>query len=113
MSSTMTAMIVIAIPAARFIAVRPAATPYLLGAIAFIVAFATALGIISANPKTFLVLFLTFWYVVVNDRGTAALNFGGVHGLPQPNVTAAYAGIAIAAVAIAQGFYAMRLRRGD
>ena len=53
----------------------------LLIGILFIAAAATSLGVISGNPKTFIVLFLTFWYVVVNDKGaTPALDFAGFFG---------------------------------
>ena len=48
--------------------------------ILFIAAAATSLGVISGNPKTFIVLFLTFWYVVVNDAGkTKSLDFAGFY----------------------------------
>jgi hypothetical protein len=71
----------------------------LLPAILFIAAVATSLGVITANPKTFIVLFLTFWYVVVNDAGkTKALNFAGFYATPSIGVIAIYGAIAIAFV---------------
>jgi hypothetical protein len=75
-----------------------------------IAAAATSLGVISGNPKTFIVLFLTFWYVVVNDRGkTASLDFAGFYGTPAMGVTAMYAGIAIAFVLVAAVVHRARL----
>lgn len=69
----------------------------LLPAIVLIAAAATSLGIISGNPKTFIVLFLTFWYVVVNDAGkTKPLDFAGFYGRPAMGVVAMYGAIAIA-----------------
>jgi hypothetical protein len=74
----------------------------LLPGILFIAAAATSLGGISGNPKTFIVLFLTFWYLVVNDGGkTKSLDFAGFYGTPAIGVTAMYAGIAIAFVVVA------------
>ena len=111
-SSAMTALIILSVPVIRLIAVRPSSAPYLFVGIAFIVAFATMLGIVSANPKTFLVLFLTFWYVVVNDGGhTPALDFAGVSGIATPAVLAAYLTLALAAIAAAEVFHRADLRR--
>ena len=80
--------------------------------IVFIVAFATMLGIVSANPKTFLVLFLTFWYVVVNDGGhLPALDFAGWNGIATPAVLASYFALSIAAIVAAELFHRADLRR--
>jgi hypothetical protein len=82
----------------------------LLPAILFIAAASTSLGIISGNPKTFIVLFLTFWYVVVNDHGkTKSLDFAGFYSTPAMGVTAMYAGIAIAFVVAAAIVHRARL----
>ena len=65
---------------------------------------------ISGNPKTFIVLFLTFWYVVVNDSGkTKSLDFAGFYGTPSMGVIAMYAGIAIAFVVAAAIVHRARL----
>jgi len=67
-----------------------------------IAAAATSLGVISGNPKTFIVLFLTFWYVVINDHGkTKSLDFAGFFSTPAMGVTAIYVGIAITFIAAA------------
>jgi hypothetical protein len=88
-----------------------ALTPLLVG-IGCVAAVATALGVISSNPKTFIVVFLTFWYAVMSDHGqTAALDFAGFYGKASIGVTAAYAALAMAALAAAQIFHTARLRR--
>jgi len=78
--------------------------------VALITAAATSLAIISRNAKTFIVLFLSFWYVVVNDNGaTAALDFTGAFGRATPAVTASY--FAIALLLLAAAHVVLRLRR--
>jgi len=90
---------------------HPAALLPLLAGIVFITAAATSLGVISGNPKTFIVLFLTFWYVVVNDKGaTKALDFAGFFTTPAMGVMLMYVGIAIALIATAEMVHRMRLR---
>jgi hypothetical protein len=85
--------------------------PLLAGAL-FVVAAATALGVISGNAKTFIVVFLSFWYVVFNDGGaTPALDFAGFYGKATPAVVASYAAIAAGFLAAAQLVYTLRLRR--
>jgi hypothetical protein len=77
----------------------------------FLAAAATLLGIMSGNAKTFIVLFLTFWYAAVNDKGvTPAFDFAGFNGSATTMVIAAYALIAIALVIAAQATHAMKLR---
>ncbi|HEV7573852.1 MAG TPA: hypothetical protein VGQ21_20350 [Thermoanaerobaculia bacterium] len=78
--------------------------------ILLIAAAATSLGVISGNPKTFIVLFLTFWYIVVNDHGKAkALDFAGFYGPPPMGVVVMYVGIAMAFLATAAIVYRARL----
>jgi hypothetical protein len=102
----------LAVPLTRLVIARPSSIVAALTGVAFLVAAATALGIISANPKTFLVVFLSFWYVVMSDKGaTPALDFAGWNGTVTPPVTLAYAAIAIAFLAAAQLVHATRLRR--
>jgi len=77
--------------------------------IALITAAATSLAIISRNAKTFIVLFLSFWYVTVNDAGaTAALDFTGAYGRATPMTIAAYAAIAIALLLVSEIVYRLR-----
>jgi hypothetical protein len=84
--------------------------PLIVG-IVFLSAAATAFGVLSGTPKTFIVLFLTFWYVVVNDKGaTKALDFAGLFSTPAIEVTAMYAGIALLLIAAAEITHRARLR---
>jgi hypothetical protein len=91
------------------LAQRDRLLPLLVG-ILFITAAATSLGVISGNPKTFIVLFLTFWYVVVNDHGaTKALDFAGFYSAPAITVTLLYGVVAIAFVGAAEMVHRARL----
>ena len=79
--------------------------------IAFAATAATSLGVISGNPKTFIVCFLTFWYVVVSDHGkTPAFDFAGFFATPPATVTLTYAAISIALLAVAEVVHRARLR---
>ncbi len=92
------------------VAQRARLLPLIIG-ILFLAAAATSLGVISGNPKTFIVLFLTFWYVVVNDKGaTKALDFAGFFSTPAMGVMGMYAGIAIGLIAMAEVVHRARLR---
>ncbi len=89
---------------------RERLVPLVVG-ILLITAAATASGVITGTPKTFIVLFLTFWYVVVNDKGaTKALDFAGLFSRPAIGVTAMYAAIAMALIAAAEITHRARLR---
>ncbi|HEX4630482.1 MAG TPA: hypothetical protein VH188_05910 [Chthoniobacterales bacterium] len=80
--------------------------------VVLVASMATALGILTANPKTFIVGFLTFWYVVVNDKGASPLlDFAGFYGRFTSATIALYVCLSVAAVAIAQIFYRARLAR--
>jgi hypothetical protein len=83
-----------------------------LTGIAFVAATATALGVVTANPKTFIVGFLTFWYVVVNDKGQNPIfDFGGFYGKSTTSTIGFYAAISAGAIVLAQLFYRARLAR--
>lgn len=111
-SALMVAALFVAIPIARVAATRPSSLAAVVVGTLFTVAAATALGIVSGNPKAFLVLFLSFWYVAIQDHGaTRALDFAGWHGRATPAITAAYAVAAIALVALAHLAHANELRR--
>ena len=111
-SSLLLALAFLAVPLARAIALRPSSALPLLIGVAFTCAAATALGVVSSNPKTFLVSFLLFWYITSQDRGaTPSLDFAGWYGTATPLVIAAYAALTIALLAAAQAFHASELRR--
>jgi hypothetical protein len=87
-------------------------TPQLAVGIVFTCAAAVALGVISGNPKTFIVAYLSFWYVSTNDRGhTPSLDFAGAYGKATPSITAAYLVLAVLFVVAAQATHVWRLRR--
>jgi hypothetical protein len=89
----------------------PARLPGLVAATVFIAASATALGIISSNPKAFIVLFLSLWYVAVNDKGgNPALDFAGFYTTPSLRVVAFYAVLTATFVVAALGMHRARLR---
>src|SRR4029079_15743253 len=97
---------VVAIPIAR-----ASTSPWtaIVGAL-FVAAAATGLGIVSNTPKTFTVLFLTFWYVVMNDKGmTRALDFAGFFGKANNAVMATYGVAALLLLAAAQVAHRRRL----
>lgn len=90
---------------------RTAVAPLLAGT-AFLVAAATFCGIVSGNAKTFIVLFLSFWYMAVNDKGaTPWLDFAGFNGAATTSTTAGYFAAAIALAVAAHLVHAARVRR--
>lgn len=102
----------LAVPLGRAVALRPSSALPLAVGVVFTCATATALGVVSANPKTFIVAFLTFWYIATQDKGASPeLDFAGWFGTATPAVTAAYAAIAVAMLALAHLFHASELRR--
>lgn len=110
-SSLAVASVLLVIPAIRVAISRPAAMPAFAAGIVFIAGAAAGLGVISASPKAFVVLFLSFWYLVVNDRGAIpALDFAGFYGVPPAAVSAAYLAIAIVLLVAAEGVQRARLR---
>ncbi|HEX3069628.1 MAG TPA: hypothetical protein VHX14_13745 [Thermoanaerobaculia bacterium] len=111
LSSAIVAMLLLIAPVLQIAIAHPVRLPAMLIGIAFVAAAATALGIISGNPKTFIVGFLTFWYVVVNDKGqTPAFDFAGFFSTPAMRVPAMYAAIAIVMLAVAEAVHRARLR---
>lgn len=111
-STLIVALAFLGVPLASAIVSRPQMTLALLVGVAFLAAASTALGILSSNPKTFIVGFLTFWYIATQDKGLSPeLDFAGWFGTATPAVIAAYAAIALASLALAQLFHSFELRR--
>jgi hypothetical protein len=99
-------------PLLRTISHGGVAVAALICGIALVASTATALGVLTANPKTFIVGFLTFWYVVVNDKGASPLlDFAGFYGRFTSATIALYVCLSVAAIVIAQIFYRARLVR--
>ena len=108
-SSALLAALIVAIPVTRSSAIPAAAIVGIL----FVVAASVALGIISNTPKTFTVLFLTFWYVAMNDKGaTPALDFAGFYGKATAPVIASYAALALLFLAAAEISHRARISAG-
>jgi hypothetical protein len=102
----------VAVPLLRLLVADPASAAALLVGTLFTCSAAVALGVVTANPKTFLALFLLFWYAVVNGGGSAPqLDFAGFHGAPAPAVMASYLTLAVALLAVARTVYWGRLAR--
>lgn len=111
-SSLLAGVAFLFVPLARAIAIRPAAAPALLIGLTFTVAAATALAVMSANAKAFLVAFLTFWYIAISDKGSStALDFAGWFGTATPLVIAGYAVASLTLLGAAQLVHAWELRR--
>ncbi|MDQ6912086.1 MAG: hypothetical protein M3128_04350 [Verrucomicrobiota bacterium] len=84
----------------------------LLNGIFFIVASATALGIVSRTAKTFIVVFLSFWYLVVNDHGASPLlDFAGFYGSGTSATILLYSTCGVLALIVAQIYHRTRLNR--
>jgi len=105
-SALIVAFIVMGIPLLRahsFIAA--------LVAVFFVCALATSLGVISGNPKTFIVVYLTLWYVSISDKGhTPAVNYAGFMRVPPAGVIAGYAAVSVLLLIAAEAFRAVQSR---
>lgn len=111
-SAFLVASIFLFVPIVRVLLLRPEAALPLASGLVFVVAAATALGVLSSNPKTFIVGFLTFWYVVMNDKGaTPSINFAGWFGAPATSVLLAYAGVSLLLLIMADLFHRNELAR--
>jgi hypothetical protein len=111
-SSLLLALAFLGVPLARAITLNPATALPLLVGVAFTCAAATSLGVVSANPKTFLVGFLMFWYITTQDKGASPkLDFAGWYGTATPMIIASYAALTLALLAAAHLFHANELRR--
>ncbi len=111
-SALLLSLLFCAAPIVRTFSRGPLALAALLAGIFFVAALATALGIVSANSKTFIVVFLTFWYLVLNDHGQNPwFDFAGLYGHQSSATILSYLAIGLAAIAFAQAFYRSRLAR--
>lgn len=111
-STCLLSFLLCAAPLARTIWHGPLAFAALICGIVFVASTSTALGVTTANPKTFIVGFLTFWYVVVNGHGAnPMLDFAGFYGRFTTATICIYAVISVLAIGFAQLFYRARLAR--
>lgn len=99
-------------PLVRLALTAPTSLPETLAGLLFTAAAATLLGVVSRNPKTMIVLFLVFWYVVVNDGGQSpALDFAGFYGEVDLARAAMYGAVGAGMATLAATAHAARLRR--
>ena len=111
-SALVLATLLLLAPIARTAMVGFGSLGALLVGIVFVASLTTLLGVISGNPKTFIVTFLSFWYVVVNDKGaTPMFDFGGFYRSGSAMTVALYGAIRAIAVAAALTVHACQLRR--
>ena len=79
------------IPCIRLLTVHPRdAISVVVGSL-LVSALATSLGVITGNPKAFIVTFLLFLYLVINDGGRSpGFDFAGWYGTGTPGVQSCY-----------------------
>jgi len=97
---------IVGVAALRVVSAYPAGAFATIVAILFTTALSTSLGVVSGNAKSFIVVYLTFWYLVMNGKGTApAIDYAAFFVIPPLFVTAGYAVAAFAALAIAHAVH--------
>lgn len=111
-SALLVALSFVAVAAAKLVFVDPdSALSLMIGAM-FVAAIATALGIMTSNPKTFLAVFLLFWYVAMSGgKESPSLDFAGWFGSATATVRLTYAGLSFLMLAAAEAVYRLELRR--
>ena len=111
-SAFLLALLLCAVPLLRNVANGPLRSVTLLVGIFFTAAMATSLGVLAGNSKAFIAAFLSFWYVVVNDRGASPLlDFAGFYGASSRRSILLYFILSITGLVGAEIFYRARLRR--
>jgi hypothetical protein len=111
-SACVAALVLTGPPAVRLAFAKPAAAISVLLGTLVAASLAVLLGLATGTPKTFLVLYLAFWYVVLNDGGHApAVDFAGWYGLATPGVQAAYLAACVLMAAAAWAVQAAKSRR--
>ena len=111
-SSLLLAMALCSIPLVRSAVMGTKPFCALLIGLGFVAAIATSLGVMTGNAKAFIVIFLSFWYLVVNDAGTNRwFDFAGFYGKANVSIAALYGAIGLGALLVAQMIYRGRLSR--
>jgi hypothetical protein len=96
----------------KLLVVQPFSALTLIGGSIFAAACATGLGISTSNPKSFIVLFLFFLYLVMNDGGhNPFFDFAGWFKQATFSTVAIYATISVAFIALAESFHRINLKR--
>jgi hypothetical protein len=111
-SAGIVAGVFLALPLVRSAVTVPSSLPALVTGVFVMTALAVSLGVISGTPKTFVVVFLSYMYVVTNDGGRSpALDFAGFYRQATPLITALYGTVGGVMLCLAQIAYARRLSR--
>jgi hypothetical protein len=80
-----------AIPLIRMLSHSPSSAISLVIGSLLIASSAVALGVATGNPKTYMVTFLMFLYLVMNDSGKSpGLDFAGWFGIATPDIQVVY-----------------------
>jgi hypothetical protein len=99
------------IPLARLIFHNTSAALSLVIGSFFVVSCAIGLGMVSGNPKAFMVAFFLFFYVVMNDSGkTPGFDFAGWFGTATPSVQGLYLILSVAMLSLAMIAYRLQQR---
>lgn len=94
------------IPLVRLLLHDPSASFSLLIGCLLMASVSVGLGIASGNPKTFMVTFLMFLYLVMNDSGkTAGFDFAGWFGVATPFVQGTYFALSVAMIVVSLILY--------
>ena len=80
-----------AIPLVRLLSYSPSSAVSLVIGSLLLASTAVALGLATGNPKTYMVTFLMFLYLVMNDSGKSpGLDFAGWFGIATPDIQVVY-----------------------
>lgn len=111
--STLTLSLIFSVaPIIQVASLHPDRLGAFLVGILFVASAATLLGTVTNNSKTFIVVFLSFWYLVVNDRGaTRILDFAGLYGRSNYQTTLTYAILSVSAILLAHVAHRFRITR--
>ncbi|RPH37633.1 hypothetical protein EHM92_02160 [bacterium] len=104
-------LLVAVVPLVRTMIADPVQLPGFLVGMFLLVSAATALGIFTGTPKTFVVSFLFFLYIVVSSRNEPGLDFAGWNGVATTAVFTVYGGVSLGLMVLAWGWERTRGKR--
>lgn len=111
-STLLLSLIFCAVPLLKSALVDQTRFASLLIGVVFVSSAATMLGLVTRNAKTFIVAFLSFWYVVVNSKGAAPLlDFAGFFGAATSRTLLTYGVLAVICAITAYLAHIARLAR--
>jgi hypothetical protein len=98
-------------PVIRIAFTAPGSALSLVIAAGFMGALATALGLLTKTPKTFMGVFLLFLYLVLNGAQVPALDFAGWNGVATGSTRLGYLGAAVLLAVLAAAKHRWDLAR--